>query len=55
MKYDKFNGISEDMKVFLIMDNLLENVFPKIIKAEIRKNNIKKKVKVDIDLSIDVT
>ena len=44
MEQEKLLKVSEDMKIFSIMNQLLENTFPEIIKKELEKNNIQKEI-----------
>lgn len=43
MEQEKLLKVSEDMKIFSIMNQLLENTFPEIIKKELEKITYKKK------------
>lgn len=44
MEQEKLLKVSEDMKIVSIMNQLLENTFPEIIKKELEKNNIQKEI-----------
>lgn len=42
MEQEKLLKVSEDMKIFSIMNQLLENTFPEIIKKELEKITYKR-------------
>lgn len=54
MEDEKLNKISENMKIFSIMEDLLENKFPMIIKKELEKNNIGKNLDVEITINFNL-
>ena len=51
---EELKRISEKMKLFSIMEKLLENKIPAIIKDELEKNNIEQELDVEITLKFNL-
>ena len=51
---DELKKISEKMKLYSIMEKLLEIEIPMIIKSELEKNNIKQDLNMEISLKFNL-
>lgn len=51
---DELKKISEKMKLYSIMEKLLEIEIPMIIKSELDKNNVKQDLDMEISLKFNI-
>ena len=51
---DELKKISEKMKLYSIMEKLLETEIPMIIKSELEKNNVKQDLDMEISLKFNL-
>ena len=51
---EELKKISEKMKLYSIMEKLLETEIPMIIKSELEKNNIKQDLNMEISLKFNL-